>query len=587
MGINIITAANSVFTTTGHGLEDIGPGTLDVATDAFLVSISAVPGGNGAFLDAGGPWTVKVNGTVYSENFIGIELTDPGPATISTITIGTDGNVRGETGGILTSHITNITNAGAVFADNGVAIKSTASGNFTIKNTGSLQFYPTNGFDNDSGISANSGHAIELTGDGTHTITNSGMINVRDDTYYAILATGANGIEKVTNTGVLDGKISLGGGNDTFTSSKGTVSDIDMGEGNDIVKFSGGSGQNVQLGDGADTYTGGTASDYVIDGGGNDTIKLGSANDTYEAVTAAGTGVDGTDTVDGGAGLFDHYTAFNATKSVFINLDGANRTVDATLLLAKTASGDEIGTDKLNGFESVQGGDGDDIIIGNASANNLTGGAGNDKLFGLGGNDEIFDFSGTNELYGGDGNDRLSTFGSVGDLLDGGKGNDDLRGGSGINTMLGGDGNDQIAGGSAGDLITGGAGRDLLRGNGGGDTFFYLSIKDSGLTKATRDVISDFSGFGFEGDQINLSAIDANTANGSATNEDFVFTTGLALNDGLGAFTKTAGELRYVLTSVGAVIYGDVTGDGKADFSIDVIFDDGGPTFDTTNDFVL
>jgi hypothetical protein len=38
---------------------------------------------------------------------------------------------------------------------------------------------------------------------------------------------------------------------------------------------------------------------------------------------------------------------------------------------------------------------------------------------------------------------------------------------------------------------------------------------------------------------------------------------------------------------VGAVIYGDVTGDGKADFSIEVIFDDGGPTFDTANDFVL
>ncbi|WP_434767314.1 LapA family giant adhesin [Pseudomonas triticicola] len=94
---------------------------------------------------------------------------------------------------------------------------------------------------------------------------------------------------------------------------------------------------------------------------------------------------------------------------------------------------------------------------------------------------QAFDVSGAHDgndtLLGGAGNDIL--FGSGGtDLLDGGKGNDILLGGSGNDTLIGGQGNDILIGGS------------------GGDTFVWKS-GDTG-----NDVIKDFKAS--EGDRIDL-----------------------------------------------------------------------------------
>ncbi|UST85230.1 LapA family giant adhesin [Pseudomonas siliginis] len=94
---------------------------------------------------------------------------------------------------------------------------------------------------------------------------------------------------------------------------------------------------------------------------------------------------------------------------------------------------------------------------------------------------QAFDVSGAHDgndtLLGGAGNDIL--FGSGGtDLLDGGKGNDILLGGTGNDTLIGGQGNDILIGGS------------------GGDTFVWKS-GDTG-----SDVIKDFKAS--EGDRIDL-----------------------------------------------------------------------------------
>lgn len=53
--------------------------------------------------------------------------------------------------------------------------------------------------------------------------------------------------------------------------------------------------------------------------------------------------------------------------------------------------------------------------------------------------------------------------------LDGGDGNDLLVGGNGVNVLLGGDGSDLLIGGAGRDLLIGGRGLDLLAGNGGDD----------------------------------------------------------------------------------------------------------------------
>ncbi|MEH2015780.1 M10 family metallopeptidase C-terminal domain-containing protein [Nostoc sp.] len=76
-----------------------------------------------------------------------------------------------------------------------------------------------------------------------------------------------------------------------------------------------------------------------------------------------------------------------------------------------------------------------------------------------------------------------------------------MNGNSGNNFLSGLDGNDTLNGGNGTDSLTGGLGNDV---------FVFNSLSDSQPGLA-RDVITDFAGNGiFAGDQIDLSAIDAN-----------------------------------------------------------------------------
>jgi Ca2+-binding RTX toxin-like protein len=128
-------------------------------------------------------------------------------------------------------------------------------------------------------------------------------------------------------------------------------------------------------------------------------------------------------------------------------------------------------------------------------------------------------------------------------------------------TLKGGIGADLINAGRGNDKLIGGVGADKLYGGSGADTFSFLSLKDSTRSSTGRDVIYDFDGKA--GDRIDLSRIDAKLA--TTANDAFSFI-------GTDAFSKKAGELRYDKTSSDAYLFGDVNGDGKADFSIH--FDD-------------
>jgi len=80
------------------------------------------------------------------------------------------------------------------------------------------------------------------------------------------------------------------------------------------------------------------------------------------------------------------------------------------------------------GVTSNQPTQGDDIITGNSSSNNLTGLGGNDKLYGQDGNDTLYGEAGNDFLNGGNGNDYLDGYASFNspdlDTLEGGAGND-------------------------------------------------------------------------------------------------------------------------------------------------------------------
>jgi Ca2+-binding RTX toxin-like protein len=156
--------------------------------------------------------------------------------------------------------------------------------------------------------------------------------------------------------------------------------------------------------------------------------------------------------------------------------------------------------------------------------------------------------------------------------LSGGTGSDFIRLGTNSNNFIieGLNGNDTIAGSNGMDTIDGGNGTDLLSGNNGADTFVFKIIIDSAVGSAS-DTITDFKST--QSDKINLLGIDANV--NLANDQAFTF-----IGNNV-AFTNYAGQLRF--DSVSRSIYGDVNGDGLADFQVTLI----GIDFMQTSDFVL
>lgn len=91
----------------------------------------------------------------------------------------------------------------------------------------------------------------------------------------------------------------------------------------------------------------------------------------------------------------------------------------------------------------VNGGDGNDTVVGNSANDYLVGGTGDDQLFGQQGNDTLVGGAGKDTLVGSDGDD----------LLDGGLGDDTLLGGNGNDLLMGGDGKDLFIIDSGADTI--------------------------------------------------------------------------------------------------------------------------------------
>jgi Ca2+-binding RTX toxin-like protein len=139
---------------------------------------------------------------------------------------------------------------------------------------------------------------------------------------------------------------------------------------------------------------GGDGGDSIIGNAGADTLDGGASNDSL-------VGGAGDDRLIGGAGL-DITDYGQAIGAITVNLAAA------------TASGSDIGTDKLLGIEGAAGGQGADSFIGDAGDNLLSGDAGSDTLIGDAGRDRLF---------GGAGDDLLITDG-LDDYVDAGDGDD-------------------------------------------------------------------------------------------------------------------------------------------------------------------
>ncbi|WP_374943607.1 Calx-beta domain-containing protein [Sphingomonas sp.] len=233
---------------------------------------------------------------------------------------------------------------------------------------------------------------------------------------------------------------------------------------------------------------------------------------------------------------------------------------------AETLTGND-GRDQLAGFEGndrLRGFGGNDVLFGGAGSDVLEGGTGNDRMEGGGGNDSYFvDATGDTVVeLAGEGTDTVKTTltsYTLGDNVEilqfqtsvdstgtGNTLNNTLFGGAGDDTLSGLAGDDRLVGGAGNDVLIGGVGRDTLEGGAGADRFVFATGDFATLAKA--DTIKDFDVN--SGDVIDL-------ANAGVT--DFI---------GFGAFTGTAGEVRAQVIGAFTFVYGDVDGDGVADFAI-------------------
>jgi serralysin len=320
------------------------------------------------------------------------------------------------------------------------------------------------------------------------------------------------------------------------------------------------SNEAVQKGtSGADSIRGGDNATKIYGLAGNDTLNGAGGND----VLVGGTGAD---KLVGGSGT-DAASYKSATSAV-----------NASLYKPSTNTGEAKG-DTYSSIENLTGSAYSDRLEGNSVANRLLGGAGNDSLYGQGGNDTLVGGTGADRLYGGSGSDSASYEGAksaVGASLgnpssNSGEAKGDLY--SSIENLIGSSYSDRLEGNGAANILKGGAGNDRIYGAGGADKlyggsgadlFIFKSYKDS--TTTVRDTIYDFSQG--QGDRIDLSGIDARSSTGA--NDAFTFI-------GEKAFTKVAGQLRYLNKDGDTYLYGDVNGDGVADFSV---------RFNKTIDFV-
>lgn len=147
--------------------------------------------------------------------------------------------------------------------------------------------------------------------------------------------------------------------------------------------------------------------------------------------------------------------------------------------------------------------------------------------------------------------------------MTGDAGPNQLTGDAQRNGLLGRAGADTLDGQGGNDFIDGGLGADLLTGGTGRDIFDFDAIKETGITAATRDVITDFLHLR---DRLDLSGIDASSLLGG--NNAFTFR-------GTAAFTQDkGGELRFQKFDLAGtandftLVYGDTDSDRGAEFHV-------------------
>jgi Ca2+-binding RTX toxin-like protein len=288
-------------------------------------------------------------------------------------------------------------------------------------------------------------------------------------------------------------EVSAGAGSDTVESSVSytlqrsldtlelTGSANVVGEGNDDQQnlIVGNNGNDTLIaGSGSDTLVAGTGIDTLIAGSGQDLLQ-GRGGDTFVLSGSGSAEIQvlpgsGAGTINFGAGVaaadlsMSLVTGSDRAPALLITGDGISATVDGGLQgsIGKFdfADGSQLSLAQLLSAGHVQS---SSVALGNGSlildgtpGDSLQGGTGDDTLIGVGAGDTIVAGSGNQALYGyGDG-----------DLLVAGVGNDTIYG----------SGNDTLAGGTGSITLYGGPGRNTYLLTQGGSATLYNSSGATG-----------------------------------------------------------------------------------------------------------
>ncbi|WP_415404063.1 beta strand repeat-containing protein [Tateyamaria sp. SN3-11] len=283
------------------------------------------------------------------------------------------------------------------------------------------------------------------------------------------------------------------GGNDTLIGGKGD-DEVFGGLGEDLIVWNNGDGSDLfNGGDGTDTVQINFNTDLENDDLQNDDeaeFKTGANGVDFARVRLNDQAVNGlfsldireTEVIDVNFGGGDDTARIigDVADQAILDLNGGDGVDELDFSQAGAAvtvdlQTNAVGTIQFRNFENITGSDFDDTLIGTSSSKNfIEGGAGNDRIVGRG----------------------------TGDTLSGGIGDDSINSGGALNILDGGEGNDTLTGTSKNETFRGGAGADVIIGGGGNQDMLDYSDSDAAVSVSLAGSSATVSGGHAEGDVI-------------------------------------------------------------------------------------